>query len=172
MAEQAAAAAAEGGAAEGGAAGSSTPRNAYGEPVKPRPHISPRTRKLTQNHLTAEQFAGNYGQRLYQYGVTEFHKKSDEKKEQLREDLDMELMKETRPKLIDPPKQADTREEWVSTKTEHGWTRRWQQVPVKKAPEKKVLVGSFQPKVGRPPKKGHVPDEDKPFWDRLHQVDE
>ena len=48
--------------------------NVYGDRVPVRPHISPRTKRLAREHLKGEQFAGNYGQRLYQYGVTDFRK--------------------------------------------------------------------------------------------------
>lgn len=60
-------------AAEASAA-SETKVNVYGDPVHARPHISPRTKRLSQQHLKGEKFAGNYGQRLYQYGVTDFRK--------------------------------------------------------------------------------------------------
>ena len=60
-------------AAERGAA-SRTKTNVYGDPVQVRPHISPRTKRLSRQHLKGVDFAGNYGQRLYQYGVTDFRK--------------------------------------------------------------------------------------------------
>jgi hypothetical protein len=55
-------------------AASRTKTNVYGDPVQVRPHISPRTKRLSRQHLKSEDFAGNYGQRLYQYGVTDFRK--------------------------------------------------------------------------------------------------
>ena len=55
-------------------AASRTKTNVYGDPVQVRPHISPRTKRLSRQHLKSEGFAGNYGQRLYQYGVTDFRK--------------------------------------------------------------------------------------------------
>ena len=63
-------------AAAAAAANTTSPRtkvNVYGDPVVVRPHISPRTKRLTKKHLKGEDFQGNYGQRLYQYGVKDFH---------------------------------------------------------------------------------------------------
>ena len=59
-----------------GAPASATVVNVYGDRVSinVRPHISPRTKRLAREHLAGEAFAGNYGQRLYQYGVTDFQK--------------------------------------------------------------------------------------------------
>jgi hypothetical protein len=57
-----------------GAPASATVVNVYGDRVPVRPHISPRTKRLAREHLAGEAFAGNYGQRLYQYGVTDFQK--------------------------------------------------------------------------------------------------
>ena len=67
---------AEQAAAERAAASGRTQVNVYGDPVELRPHISPRTKRLSRQHLKGEDFAGNYGQRLYQYGVTDFQKVS------------------------------------------------------------------------------------------------
>lgn len=54
--------------------GATVKTNVYGDKVVVRPHISPRTKRLTKQHLNQEEFPGNYGQRLYQYGVSDFHK--------------------------------------------------------------------------------------------------
>ena len=48
---------------------SRTKTNVYGDPVQVRPHINPRTKRLSPASQGVD-FAGNYGQRLYQYGVT------------------------------------------------------------------------------------------------------
>ena len=157
-------------AAEGGA---TVKRNVYGDEVVVRPHISPRTKRLTKQHLKTEEFAGNYGQRLYQYGVTDFHKvrrctvpsaragaffrfpltarfslpqKRDEKVVKLKGTVDLSAMSETRPLF--------------------------QTVKLDDGEEEKVLVGTFLPNLeltkGYKAKK---PADEKPFWERLHVED-
>jgi hypothetical protein len=41
---------------------------------------------MARQHLATDECAGNYGQRLYQYGVEKFHKRVEEKVAALREE--------------------------------------------------------------------------------------